>query len=78
MAMTAKRKENSADFSPLIPCKRPADMVVPEREIPGRMANACAVPMSSEFVGERVAVLRLLNLVEKRINPVTRSIPQAK
>ncbi len=47
------RKENSADFSGLMPDMRAAEMVMPERLTPGKMAMACAIPMKRARPTER-------------------------
>ena len=44
-----KRKENRAALWDGIPKARPVQMVNPEREIPGMIANACAIPINSPF-----------------------------
>jgi len=45
MAGIDKRKENSAAATGFTPENKPAEMVEPEREIPGRMATACPIPI---------------------------------
>ena len=44
---TARRKLKRAASGRLMPLNMPADMVAPEREMPGAMATACARPTAS-------------------------------
>ena len=46
MGISTIRKENLATASFLLPNSSPVAMVLPEREIPGNTATACANPMT--------------------------------
>lgn len=50
------RNENSAAFSAFTPLTRPAAIVEPLREIPGRMASAWPIPIQSELLAPMLAV----------------------
>ena len=49
MAMTPNRKENSAAALGATPNASAAATVLPLREMPGRMAKACATPIRKNF-----------------------------
>ena len=42
---TTIKKENRADFSLSIPRRTAVEIVAPEREIPGKIAMACDIPI---------------------------------
>ena len=43
-------KENFKEFFSFMPDKMPAERVMPKREMPGRIANICAMPIIIEFL----------------------------
>jgi hypothetical protein len=51
MAGTARRNENLAASMPLRPRPKPAVIVIPDREMPGTRAVACAAPTSTGPAG---------------------------
>jgi hypothetical protein len=64
MAGTARRNENLAASMPLRPRPKPAVIVIPDREMPGKRAVACAAPTSraSDTVApSRVRARRVMN-----------------
>ena len=72
--MTPIRKENSAALTARRPRASATTTVVPLREIPGRIANACAQPISSAATqpGSSPCARGSVNRVVHSSTPVTR------
>lgn len=75
IAGMARIKENSADFSLLIPESIPVDIVAPEREMPGTKATVCIMPMAMDCRGVTLVVFSLVKRVRKSRKPVTIKAP---
>ena len=65
-----RRKENSAALAGSTFDQRPAEMVDPDLEIPGKIAQAWAKPIMRPVFRETSDVPRPANLVESKIRPV--------
>lgn len=66
-------KENSNASSDLSPNKIAPAIVIPEREIPGKMAKPCSIPIIVAIFRFNCPFSLFLNLVRKRQTPVTRN-----
>ena len=60
------KNENLKAFSLSIPENKPADIVIPDLETPGKRASTCNKPMNNEFF-QFSFLPSLANLVKKRI-----------
>ena len=78
MAGMDMRNENSAAFSAFTPLTRPAAMVEPLREMPGRIASAWPIPIHSELLAPMLAVLFLIILGTKSSAAVSSRSPLTK
>ena len=77
MAGMERRKENFPESSRSSPQKSPVDMVAPDREIPGMMANPWAIPIRTEsihLIFSMVLPSLFVQRVSQSTKPVTRSI----
>ena len=74
MGTSTMRKENLETSLRCTPSSRPVEMVVPERDRPGRTASACARPMMNAFLGVIVPVRGLASPAKVSRHAVTSSM----
>ena len=63
----AIKKENCVDLFKLNPLKHPIQIVIPDLEIPGSIANACAIPINNAIFNVKLLSVLLFEifLIEK-------------
>ena len=75
---TTIKKENRAAFSLSIPKSTAVDIVAPEREIPGRIAIACEIPIRIAALIPTCFADALALSAKNNNKPVINSIPPTK
>ena len=71
IAGIANKKENLAAFLPDIPKANAVQIVIPDLEIPGKIATACVIPIKNAFLASICNELFFTFLEKNNIRPVT-------
>ena len=73
MAGIAKKNENFAAFLLLIPNKSAILIVIPDLDMPGKIAMHCIIPIIKAMLNVKFLAFGFIYFVIKRIIPVTKN-----